>query len=228
MYIAICDDEKKEILYIESLIKKYDLRIEIGKFFSAEELIIHLERQPIDIVFLDIEMKGMNGFVAAKKLVSKGNPPLIVFVTNSSEYTYSGYEVAFRYLSKPVDYKILAKVLTAAIYKVSTQKINITENGRSHILLISDITYFEVYGHQLTVHTKKGTYSCRMKLSEAENLLPDYSFAKPHKSFLVNLNAVSKVDEKELVLINNTRIPMSRRRKQEFEQLLFQFVRRYG
>ena len=66
---------------------------------------------------------------AEKKLVEMENPPLIIFVTNSGEYTYRGYEVAFRYLPKPVAYETLEDVLNDAVDKIAPQKFSITENG---------------------------------------------------------------------------------------------------
>ena len=149
-----------------------------------------------------------------------------MFVTNSGEYTYLGYEVAFRYLPKPVDYAVLSEVLSAAIAKIAPQKFAIIADGRSHIIPIDNILYFEVFGHRLIVHTKKSEFECRMNLSEIEAALPGNTFAKPHKSYLVNLDSVNTVGEKELTLTGDMRIPISRRRKQEFEQALYRFVRR--
>lgn len=195
-------------------------------FQSAEGLLNGTKKEIYDIILLDIEMDGMNGFSAAKKLVKMQNPPLIIFVTNSGEYTYRGYEVAFRYLPKPVSYAILAGVLSAAIAKITSQKFTITTDGRSYVLPINDILYFETFGHNLIVHTTKNDFECRMKLNEVEALLPGNSFATSHKGYLVNLDYVDTVGENELSLTFDVKIPISRRRKQEFEQALFRFVRR--
>jgi len=163
---------------------------------------------------------------AEKKLVEMENPPLIIFVTNSGEYTYRGYEVAFRYLPKPVAYETLEDVLNDAVDKIAPQKFSITENGRTYVLPISDILYFETSGHTIALHSKNRKYECRMKLSDVEALLPRNAFCSPHKSYLVNLDFVNVVNECELSPTNNEKIPISRRRKKDFEQALFCFVRR--
>ena len=213
-------------MYLQALVKKYDSSVGVSLFTSAEGLLEAIKRLSIDIILLDIEMDGMNGFTAAKKLVSMQNPPLVIFVTNSGEYTYRGYEVAFRYLPKPVSYAVLADVLSAAVARITSQKFTIISDGRSYVIPINDILYFETFGHSLIVHTMKNDFECRMKLSEAEALLPGNSFASSHKGYLVNLDYVDTVEDNELSLTLNVRIPISRRRKQEFEQALFRFVRR--
>jgi DNA-binding LytR/AlgR family response regulator len=224
--IALCDDEQKELSYLQALIKEYDSSIDVSLFLSAEQLLDNLSRQSCDLIFLDIEMAGLNGFDAAKELTNRQNAPLIVFVTNSGAYTYRGYEVAFRYLPKPVSYAVLAEVLSDAMSIIAPQKFMITADGCSYVISINDIRYVEVFSHTLVVHTKMRDFACRMKLSEIEEALPENAFAKPHNSYLVNLAQVHMVGEKELSLIGNVKIPLSRRRKQEFEQALFRFVRR--
>lgn len=226
MRIAICDDEQKELLYLQNLVKKHDAYADILLFLSAESMLNSMENQQCDLVLLDIEMDEINGFAAAKKLVGMHNPPLIVFVTNSREYTYRGYEVAFRYLLKPVNYSTLSDVLSAAKARVEPYKLKLSTNGYSHIISIYEISHFESFGHNLVVHTKASEFTCKMKMSEVEALLPDDTFAAPHKSYLVNLDFVNTIGENELSLIGEIRIPISRRYKQQFENTVFKFVRR--
>jgi len=226
MHIAICDDEQKELLLLQALVNQFDSSLEISLFPSARSLLETIKKQRCDIILLDIEMDGMNGFAAAEKIAKMRNPPLVVFVTNSGEYTYRGYEVAFRYLPKPVSYSALANALAAAVAKISSQKFTITANGCYHVIPINDVLFFETFGHRLVVHTIGNIFECGMQLSEVEASLPGNTFASPHKGYLVNLDYVSTVNENSLSLTDETQIPISRRRKQEFEQALFRFVRR--
>ena len=226
MHIAICDDEQKELLHLQTLVTKFDSCINISLFPSAESLLASITEQHCDIVLLDIEMDGLDGFTAAKKLKSIQNPPLIIFVTNSGEYTYRGYEVAFRYLPKPVSYAVLEEVLSAAVAKIAPQKLTINANGHTFVINVSDILYFEAFGHSLVAHTKGDSFECKMKLGEVAALLPPFSFDSPHRGYLVNLDFVDTVREKELLLSCGIQIPVSRRRRKEFEQALFRFVRR--
>lgn len=226
MRIAICDDEQQVLAYLQDLVTQYDSCIDVTLFLSADNLLDSVKEQRCDIVLLDIEMDGLDGFTAARKLVCMQNPPLIVFVTNSSEYIYRGYEVAFRYLPKPVNYSVLSGVLSAASARITPHKISINANGYSYVVPIYKIVYFESFGHRLVVHTKENEFDCRMKLSEVESMLPENLFATPHKGYLVNLDYVNIIGNYDLSLVDDIRVPISRRRKQEFENALFRFVRR--
>jgi len=139
MHIAICDDEKNELLHLRALVNKYDSSIEVSLFPSAESLLAELKKRQYDIILLDIVMDGINGYAAAEKLAGMQNPPLVIFVTNSGEYTLRGYEVAaFRYLTKPVSYAVLVKALSAAIAKISPQKFTITAGGCDYVIPINE------------------------------------------------------------------------------------------
>ena len=227
MHIAICDDEQNELEYLQELVMKYNSKIDISLFSSAESLLRYVDEAVIDVVLLDIEMDGINGFTAAEALRTMQNPPLIIFITNSSEYTYRGYEVAaFRYLPKPVSYKVLADVLSAASEIITPQKLTIIENGDIHVIYINSILYFEYSGRSLTVHTTNRKYDWKMKLSDVETLLQSKDFVTPHKGYLVNLNFVDSVLTHELALTNGVQLPISRRQKKEFEQSLFRLIMR--
>jgi len=226
MRIAICDDEQKELTHLQSLIRKYDANIDVSLYISAEGVLSGLNNQPVDIVLLDIEMDGMNGFTAAEKITAMQYPPLVIFITNSSKYTHRGYAVAFRYLPKPVSYTDLSDALSAAIHKISPQKFCIEIDGHQIVLRVSDILYFESYGHVVVIHTKSKNLEYRTKLCEIESSLPGNTFASPHKSYLVNLDNIDMVNNKGISLTGcNVCIPVSRRRKQEFEHALYRFIR---
>lgn len=226
MRIGICDDEQKELQHLQTLVKEFDSYTDVSLFSSAESLLEGIKNQKLDIVLLDIEMDGINGFDAARILINFDSPPLIIFVTNSADYTIQGYEVAFRYIPKPVDYTYLANVLTAAIARITSQSITINADGCSYVLQVKDIVYFETLGHHLKVCLKKDTLQCRMKIRDIIPQLPGNTFSSPHKSFLVNLNYVKAVGNTEISLTCGGQLPLSRRYKQEFEQALFRFVRR--
>ena len=105
--IAICDDEKNVCDYIEKRTRDYlakiDEEAELAVFLDGTPLIDHCKDIPndFDIIFLDIKMKTVNGVDCAKHLRDLGVEALIVFVTSSAEYVFSGYEVkAFRYILK--------------------------------------------------------------------------------------------------------------------------------
>ena len=105
--IAICDDEKNICSYIEKrtveCLAKADEEADIKVFYDGSDLLANCKDNPtgFDIIFLDIKMKTINGVECAKLLRETGVESLIVFVTSSAEYVFTGYEVkAFRYILK--------------------------------------------------------------------------------------------------------------------------------
>ena len=224
--IGICDDDSKDLEYVKSLVTKYDPSFELFEFQSAENLLRSIKKQQLDIIFLDIRMDGINGFQAAKKLSETHHPPLIIFVTNSIKHSFRGYEVsAFRYLPKPIDYEMFANYLSAAIAKIIPQKIPISVDSKTHIISVFDIIYVESSGHNLIIYTTKEKFISRMRLIDAEAILPKNLFAKPHKSYLVNLGFVYIIETEEVVLASKQKIPLARGRKGDFERALDTFVR---
>lgn len=225
MRVGICDDEIKELNYLQSLVNKFNPSFETFLYQSAESMFEGIRKLPVDVLLLDIEMGGMNGFDAAKELAKTENPPLIVFVTNSAGYAYRGYEVAYRYIPKPVKFESICEALSAAADKISSQKISISSAGKTHVLPHDVIVYVVASGHGIVLHTKKDEYECRMNLSEIKAMLPDNIFVSAHKSCLVNLNYVDIVEAGAIMLVTNQKVPLSRRRRQDFEKKLHNFVR---
>jgi DNA-binding LytR/AlgR family response regulator len=224
--IAVCDDEKQDLCLICSLIGRYDSSLDLTTFSRAKELLDAYQNTFYDLVFLDIEMEEPNGFDVAKTLMERPEKPLIVFVTNSSEYTLRGYGVAFRYLKKPVQFEEIKKVLSLAMEQIVPQRITLVQREKTLLLSICDILYIEVKNHNILVQTKSGQYELRGKLKDMEAQLPSVYFAKPHNSYVVNLAEVSSIATNSLQLTNGDTLPISQRNRKAFELALFQYVRR--
>ena len=116
MRIAICDDDSKDLQAVHSALVQYDTagNLEMFSFSKAADLFAANKQTPFDIAVLDIEMKAPNGYEIAQKLVEQENAPIIIFLTNSTAYAIRGYGIAFRYLTKPIEYGALNKALDSA------------------------------------------------------------------------------------------------------------------
>lgn len=226
MKIAVCDDDQHDLDLVCSLVRQYDNNFDLTTFISAKELMDSFQSVFFDLVFLDIEMESPNGFEAAEILMAQAEKPLIVFVTNSSEYTLRGYGIAFRYLTKPITYESVKTVLDLALEQIIPQKIVLSPKEQTLLLSISDIYCIEIQNHTIILRTKVGQFEQRGKLSDIEAQLPAISFAKPHNSYIVNLAEVRSIDSKSLTLTNGDNIPVSQRNRKPFELALFQYVRR--
>lgn len=226
MKIAICDDEKSDSTRIEEFLIRYNPDLEYELFRSAEELLNALESRFYDLIFLDIEMGQINGFTAAKQIREREDKPLIVFTTKSSKYTIQGYEVAFRYLVKPVTYDNFSKVLKAALEQLTPQKITVEINGKNILVSTKDIYYFEVLNHNIKIHTQNGIYDFRDSLKNVELMLGGGTFIRPHHSFLVNLRHVMSISQANIIMKDGQKINISRKKKDDVLKMFHQFLRR--
>lgn len=173
-------------------------------------------------------MRLLNGFDAAKIIMERfeDRPPLIVFTTSSSKYSIRGYEVAFRYLLKPVSFEDFYAVMSAAIKKLAPKKLDIVSNGKTLIIPVNEILYCEVYGHNSIIHTSENSYETRSSLKNIEDSLQGGGFVRPHSSYLVNLEQVASADQNEIILKNGFSIKISRHKKNEFLKTLYEYLRR--
>ena len=229
MRIAVCDDEKDQMELLVNYSKTYNSTLTVDAYFSALDLLLASDRIAYDIVFMDIEMPSPNGFEVAEKLKRKASSPLIIFVSKSSIYTIQGYGIAFRYLQKPVTYEVFETVLTLAIKEREPVKIQFVSDGSVYIIAVNEIMYCEALDHRLTVHTKKGNYTSRIPLAEFVMQLPCEDFAQPHKSFVVNLNYVQRIDTNNVELVSNTStviLPLSKGKRKQFIQKLGDYIGR--
>ena len=224
MKFALCDDNPNELRQIRDYLLRYDSQADWKEFASSKELLAAFQQDYFDIVLLDIEMEGMNGYQAAEKLNELPDIPLIIFITQSGAYTIRGYEVAFRYLKKPVEYPDFARALSAAAAKCSPKSISVAGERGSILIRIRDITYIEVFSYKTIIHAGQEQYQVRTPLKEFEESLRSNGFARPHNSFLVNLDFVDHIQKSSLLLTDGTEIPVSRNRKKIFNEALFCFL----
>ncbi|SHI22220.1 two component transcriptional regulator, LytTR family [Sporobacter termitidis DSM 10068] len=226
MKIAVCDDDCSDRLILKDYIGSFDAALECDLFTSAEELMSAFHAVYYDLVFLDIEMEGMDGFHAAKMITGSGDSPLIIFVTKSSKYIIQGYEVAFRYLVKPLDYEDFSKVMKTAVENIVPKKISIDINGKNHLVSTKDIGYIEVFNHNIRIHAGSSVYDWRCSLKYIEEFLDGSHFARPHNSYLVNLDQIDSVTQSEIIMKDRFKISISRQRKNDFFTALHQYLRR--
>ncbi len=218
--IAICDDEKKICDYIENrtteFLAKNDLEAEVSVFYDGSELLKKCENntQHFDIIFLDIKMKTLNGVECAKLLRDIGVNSLIVFITSSAEYVFSGYEVkAFRYILKTDLVNAFSRVFSECLLelkKLDTSFFTVKTSSNVKNIPLSDILYFESNKRLLNIHTKNEVVSFYEKLDNVENELKEKDFIRIHQSFLVNAQKIKSVSKDSVLLSNDFSLPVSK------------------
>lgn len=214
---AVCDDNQEDMEYIEKLIRVWNqsagYQIRIERFPSGEAFLFAYEDDPgFDVLFLDIEMKEISGIDLAQKLRELGSGIQIVFVTGYMEYIAQGYDVeALHYLLKPVTEEKLCGVLNRAMERLKNRERELTLATPEGIVRIplAEIRYLEVMGNYVTIYGRE-SYSVKRTLSQLEELL-DERFYRIHRSYIVNMQLVKKCTRTEVILKDDTVLPLSRR-----------------
>lgn len=224
--VAVCDDEIQDLVQVLALIRQYDReqQLQITTLFHASALLE--QKDSFDIAFLDIEMEPPNGYDIAKKLAAMEHRPVVIFVTKSSAYTIRGYGVALRYLPKPVSWEDLVDAMDAALQEVRAKRFTFSLEDATYTLRLQDLLFIEAFGHSVVIHSSSDEYRTRGSLKDLNAQLPQGCFAMPHKSYIVNLNAVKSATSTELCLINDAKIPISRRKLHDFQKRFYHFLGR--
>ena len=228
MRIAVCDDEERFRSDIRGHIDKMfgSLDVIVDSFAGGKDLIARFREHPYDLVFLDIEMPGMDGITLAKELRTISDQVFIVFLTGHVEYALEGYEVnALRYLTKPVKEKKLREVLTYVSEKLSAKRqIMLKTEGEEVFVNVSDILYFEAQDQYVMVHTVDRDYLVRYNLSDYEKDLKKDGFVKPHRSYLVSLAKVRRIGKGEVLLEGDVSVPVSRGAAAGLKSMLYSYL----
>lgn len=228
--IAIVEDEPLFARQLENYIRQYEKesgkQIQITMFADGEDITDHYSGS-YDIILMDIQMQFMDGMTAAEKIRELDQEVIIMFITNMIQYAVRGYEVdAMDYVVKPVEYFAFSQKLDKAIGRLK-RPVSIfvtipTEDGRQK-LAVSDIYYMESQGHYARYRTARGEFLSRVSLKELEDEMKQYGFFRCGKGFLVNMKHVDGISGGDC-LIGGDRIPISRNKKNEFMELLLQYM----
>ncbi|MDE6592665.1 MAG: LytTR family DNA-binding domain-containing protein [Oscillospiraceae bacterium] len=235
MSIAVCDDMPIECVWlavqIENILKDFGTEFSLKRFFDGQELLKEVES--FDIIFLDIKMPGISGMELAGQMRENGSESIIVFVTSAEEYVYEAYDVeAFHFLLKPVDEDKLKNVLKKAAVKVTACNnkdfLIITSEHRIKKILLKDIFYIESVGRTVKIHCNNGVIEAYKQIGDLEQTLSDKHFFRCHKSFLLNLEYVSRFDKAEIVMENGDTVFLARKRAKIFQQEIISYMKMKG
>ena len=228
MKIAICDDEKefRDLIrvYIEDYLNTKDILYTIDTFISGEKFLNETFPSEYSIIFLDINMEGMDGITTAKKIRERGINSYIVFVTAYIDYSLEGYKVgAVRYLLKN-GYNLqvaMEECLDAILEKKrenNARKKFPFKEGQTEVLF-AQILYIESKLHKLEFHIleneKIRIYTMYGTMNELEEEL--YHFVRVHQSYLVNLQYIRQVSRYKVTLYDDETISIPKARYKEVQ-----------
>lgn len=219
MTIAIVDDELETRQYMHGLITQYLLETghsaQMEFYPDGASFLVGCEHP--DIVLMDIDMPGMDGFATAEQLRRSHSTAVLIFTTRLSQCAIRGYEVdAIGFLVKPVTLPSLSNKLNKAFQWVEHQQSKICLKSKYSILYLekNEIYYVEGSNHYVIYHTAQGSVSVRSSLQEAEAQL-GADFSRSSHSYIVNLSFVTMVGKND-VTVHGDILPLSRALRKDF------------
>ena len=216
MDIAVVDDEKAIREHICGLVEERQPESRIEAYSTGEELLASGKR--FDIVFLDIQMEGMNGIEAARSLREKQGDTVLVFVTGIRDYVFDAFDLyAFQYLLKPIDERKFAEVLEKAAREAAKKKERrvLFIKSRNLTLDQSEILYIESRAKKVEIHTVRQTIEIYAAMDELEGQLGD-EFYRCHRAYIVNMDCITEYDSESITLANGDRVYLTKKKYGEF------------
>lgn len=240
VHVAVVDDEPMAREHVRTLLNRFrpDWTVEEAK--NGHEALKLIEKGRVDLLLLDIQMPGMDGF----NVLAECNPedlPEVVFVTAYEEYAVKAFEAhALDYLIKPYDDGRFRECLERAESRIlgsRAQEINrrsllalmadlngkaayltriaVRNNDRTIFIPVAEVDYFKAEGCYIRMHTCHSSFLIRESLGRLESRLDPASFMRIHRSSMVRLDAVREIhhrskDDMVMILNNGTGLPISR------------------
>ncbi|GFI21602.1 sensory transduction protein LytR [Lachnospiraceae bacterium] len=239
MKVVICDDCIEDLQMIETLLEKYeksalDIGFAVEKYLDATILYDRiLAGEQADIYILDMIMSDRTGLDIGSLIRKAGSDGVIIYITSSDDYALEAYGVhAARYLLKPVSEENFFEAIDLArsysrIYKEHLFLIK-TKKGTISVSY-SRIEYIENYSRTLNVCLDDGENirSIFIRKSfdeEIREIAKDRNFLQVHKSFLINMKHVKRLEQGEIVMESGKRIPISKTRATDVKRTYLQFL----
>ena len=229
LLVSIIDPSKEDVTHLSTLIERYFRRSGTAYvqrvYQSGMEFVRSAENS--DIVFLETNLEKLDGLETARIIRKLGNEAQLIFIARGAEMAIHGYSVdALDYLLKPVEPAAVERALDKAVRRLSSRSCAYLAlklpNGTASIST-NDITYVEVFDHNLVYHTTGGDYTVRGRLGDVYEQLDHDYFLACNRSFIVNLRYVTEICT-DHVILNGTKISVSKSHRKEIQSRFSAFM----
>ncbi len=229
--IAICDDEKYMSDHIRMMasnfFRKKKRKISFQIFSSGEELLGYDGK--IDILFLDIQMKGIDGMETARKLRADRFQGILIFITVLKEMVFQSFEVqAYDYLVKPVGERQFEKTMErclAAVRNAGEDSLLVQKGHESRIIRKDEIVFCESIDRKIYLNLVSDEVIDYYERIENLEMKLDDCFFRCHRSYLINLKHLKGYRKGIAYMDNGGEIPVSRLRSREFSSAVLQYMK---
>ena len=210
----VIDDEPMALEVIQQLTEKLTFVELTGYFTNAFEAMTFIQKNKIDLIFLDIKMPDISGI---QFLRSIPNPPMVIFTTAYSEHAVESFELdAIDYLLKPFSLARFLKACNKAYEQYNLKRNNTAPSLQSVFIKsgyekirveLKDILYIESWGNYVQFVLDDKKIASRLTMSEAEAFLPATDFIRVHRSYIISRKKITKIDRKT-IWIHQQEIPV--------------------
>ena len=223
----IIDDEPLARNVILQYASKISFLTIVESFEGPVQALEFLNKENIDLIFLDINMPVLSGISFLKTLK---NPPLVAFTTAYTEYALESYELnALDYLKKPFSFERFLKTIHKASDLLQPKNIvlpNVNEknqvafiyikaNKKTYKVNFKDILFIEGLGDYIKLHLENQHIVTNLTMKKIQDILPENDFLRIHKSFIISINKI-QVIEGNLVQIGSNKLPIGNSYRQDF------------
>lgn len=230
LHIAICDDEKDFVTYLTELVNRYAAEtgeeIKVSAFYDGMELTTHYDTT-IDLIFLDIQMKMVNGLRTAERIRQMDEKVGIIFLTTLTQCALEGYKYqAANYIIKPMKYarmKAEIEQWRRRSRKIDSPAIVVANDSGKYKIFLNTLQYVETFNRNLLLHTEQENIICYRSMKELEQELAPHGFVRCHTSYIVNLFFVKGVKKLEITLVTGETIPISQPKRRQFMEQLAEY-----
>ena len=217
----IVDDDEMDRLLVTAYAKRFDMLNIVGIFDSAKSALDFLDKNTVDIAFLDIELENESGIELRKKAM---NIPACVFISSHSELAADTFLIdTIDFVVKPYNFERFTNAVSrvqeymemrhkAALFETSVggDAVYLKVGTEQVKIKMHDILYLEALRNHTIVVTEQKRYCVFSYLSELLQESVFGSFVRVHRSYAVQKNFISKINTHEVLMNNNDKIPVSR------------------
>lgn len=227
MRVAICDDEYKiQFLmedYLEQIFREYDMKNEIEVYSNGEEFCRQFEKNRFDLVFLDIELPGMNGVQIGRFIREqvRDEKVQIAYVSGNTGYALELFEFRpINFLVKPVQLGDIRHVVDKYLLLEGqdTEAFRYKKGADFFQIPMSDILYFTSRGRKVTIYKNDGEDEFYSTLEQVYGQVKGKRFLFVHKSYIVNARYIKLLEYERVTLQNKTVIPISQSKRSEIRK----------
>lgn len=229
--IAVCDDEKYMSDLIKTMVSDFfrrkNMEIVILQFADGEQLLRYDKK--IDILFLDIQMKGIDGMETARRLRERMFKGFLIFITVLKEMVFQSFEVqAYDYLVKPIEERHFQKTmerLFQSLKNAGEANLLVQKGYESSIISFDDIVFCEIIDRKVYLHLSSSeVIDFYDRIENLESRLDD-RFFRCHRSFLINLKYLKSYKNGMAYMENGRQVPVSRLRSRDFSSVILQYMK---